>query len=229
MRILMAVGVFMALVACDTTIPGVGAWTGFGLTQTQDERDANLSREAIPPAQVISEETLAALEATKPQTPLETTALAEPVTEDEPLLATPDNPAPTIVDNPTISDENDFSVVETRRDIEDDAERLAHNRKQYRVIEATAIPKREDSQRPNIVSYAVQTNNPVGVRLYRRLSIAATARYTRNCAKFISPDKAQEEFLSRGGPQLDRFGLDPDGDGFACEWDPSPFRIAVGN
>ena len=32
-----------------------------------------------------------------------------------------------------------------------------------------------------------------------------------------------------GGPERDQFGIDPDGDGYACSWDPSPFRKAVGN
>ena len=32
-------------------------------------------------------------------------------------------------------------------------------------------------------------------------------------------------FLEAGGPKRDRKGLDPDGDGFACAWDPRPFRL----
>lgn len=55
------------------------------------------------------------------------------------------------------------------------------------------------------------------------------AKAQRNCAGYASPDQAQIDFLANGGPQRDRKGLDPDGDGFACGWDPSPFRSAVGN
>ncbi len=51
----------------------------------------------------------------------------------------------------------------------------------------------------------------------------------RNCAKYGSPDLAQMAFLSKGGPKRDRMGLDPDGDGYACSWDPAPFRQAVKN
>ena len=29
--------------------------------------------------------------------------------------------------------------------------------------------------------------------------------------------------------ERDRMGLDPDGDGFACAWDPAPFRLARQN
>mgnify|MGYP000454045377 CR=1 FL=1 len=49
------------------------------------------------------------------------------------------------------------------------------------------------------------------------------------CAKYASADLAQEDFLQRGGPERDRKGLDPDGDGYACNWDPTPFRAAAGN
>ena len=50
----------------------------------------------------------------------------------------------------------------------------------------------------------------------------------RNCADYRTPDEAQRDFLTRGGPERDSRGLDPDGDGFACGWDPAPFRAAVG-
>jgi hypothetical protein len=33
--------------------------------------------------------------------------------------------------------------------------------------------------------------------------------------------------LANGGPERDKEGLDPDGDGFACGWDPRPFRSAL--
>jgi len=30
-----------------------------------------------------------------------------------------------------------------------------------------------------------------------------------------------------GGPKMDPKGIDPDGDGFACYWDPKPFRSVL--
>ena len=30
-----------------------------------------------------------------------------------------------------------------------------------------------------------------------------------------------------GGPKVDPKGIDPDGDGFACYWDPKPFRSVL--
>ena len=43
-------------------------------------------------------------------------------------------------------------------------------------------------------------------------------------SKFKSKDEAQRKFLKDGGPYKDRFNLDPDGDGFACDWDPEIYR-----
>lgn len=40
----------------------------------------------------------------------------------------------------------------------------------------------------------------------------------RSCGEFTSPAAAQRVFLAAGGPERDTYGLDPDGDGFACAW-----------
>ena len=45
---------------------------------------------------------------------------------------------------------------------------------------------------------------------------------------FDAPHPIQEAFLDAGGPKRDPHALDPDGDGFACAWDPRPFRAARG-
>lgn len=128
--------------------------------------------------------------------------------------------------NPGISDEQDFEAVSARETIESDAERLREQRQQYKVIEPTAVPS-GSAGGPNIVQYALATTNNVGQQVYRRNTIFAQAKYQRNCAKYISSDRAQLDFLQNGGPQKDRLGLDPDGDGFACGWDPAPFRKAA--
>jgi len=77
-------------------------------------------------------------------------------------------------------------------------------------------------------AYALSTNNPLGTRVYRRSSRLNEDRYLARCAEFSSTDQAQAAFLAAGGPERDRRGLDPDGDGFACTWDPTPFRAARG-
>jgi Excalibur calcium-binding domain len=45
-----------------------------------------------------------------------------------------------------------------------------------------------------------------------------------SCSDFASQAAAQRYFLSHGGPSQDPAGLDPDGDGLACESNPAPYR-----
>ncbi|MBY6055489.1 hypothetical protein [Leisingera daeponensis] len=146
-----------------------------------------------------------------------------------PVDASPSNPAPQMTGNADISDENDFEAVSSRQSIESDAARLQRQRSQYQLVQPTAVPERSVDTGPNIVKYALSTSNPKGVRLYTRAGINLQARSARNCAEFASPDQAQTAFLESGGPERDRKALDPDGDGFACGWDPAPYRLAVQN
>lgn len=141
-----------------------------------------------------------------------------------PVQASPANPAPVTLNNPGISSENDFAAVSDRRSIESDAERIARNREAYQVIQPTAVPTRSGNSGPNIVDYALKTTHARGTRLYSRTGINLAAKAQRACARYPSPDQAQIDFLDSGGPQRDRLGLDPDGDGFACAWNPAPFR-----
>ncbi len=137
-------------------------------------------------------------------------------------VAAPANPA-----NPaTISDENDFAAVKARETIQSDAARIARNRAQYTVVQPTAVPERPASTGPNIVAFAVSTTHAPGTPVYRRSGLRGGDNAAR-CARYGSPDRAQEAFLDAGGPERDRLGLDPDGDGFACLWDPRPFRAAA--
>ncbi len=148
---------------------------------------------------------------------------------EQPLHASPSNPAPQVFSNPGISDENDFAAVDGRRSIEADAARRAQNKANYTVIQPTAVPARSGDTGPNIVAYALETKHPLGTKMYSRLKIGGAARYEKACAKFGSDEAAQRAFLEKGGPKTDRLGVDPDGDGYACQWDPSPFRVATGN
>jgi hypothetical protein len=145
-----------------------------------------------------------------------------------PVNASPSNPAPAIVENSAgISGENDFDAVASQRDIQADKALIAQNRAQYQVAEVTDLPERTTTG-PNIVQYALQTSNPVGNTIYNRSGLRAEARYAKSCGSYASPDLAQEAFLAAGGPERDRQGMDPDGDGYACGWNPAPFRAAKG-
>lgn len=131
-----------------------------------------------------------------------------------------------VASNPGISDEQDFEAVAGRETIESDAQRIAQNRAQYLQIEPTALPQRSGNSGPNIVEYAISTRNGLGEQLYSRSLIRLTSPEAA-CKRFRTADLAQEAFLRSGGPQRDPRGLDPDGDGFACAWDPRPFRTAL--
>ncbi len=127
-----------------------------------------------------------------------------------------------------LSDENDFAAVSDRQTIESDAARLARNSEAYQVIEPGDLPKRDGSNTVNIVEFALNSDNLLGSPVYSRFPVGGQTRFLQNCSKYPSSDIAQIEFLKRGGPKRDILGLDPDGDGFACFWDPLPFRQAVG-
>ena len=138
--------------------------------------------------------------------------------------ASPSNPAPLAVNNAGISDENDFGAVSGRQSIESDKARIAANRAQYAVVQPTALPSRSGTNQPNVVAYALETKHPRGTQVHRRLGFASAAKTSRNCAGYRTADEAQIDFLSRGGPTRDRLALDPDGDGYACGWNPSKYR-----
>ncbi|MFM7336016.1 MAG: hypothetical protein ACKO1H_16700 [Tabrizicola sp.] len=125
-----------------------------------------------------------------------------------------------------ISDEQDFSAVSARETIESDKERIARNRAEYVVVQPGALPTRPGDTGPNIVEFALATTHAPGVQMYKRSGLGIRD-VNAACGKYASPDQAQQDFLAKGGPDRDRMGVDPDGDGFACSWDPRPFRTAL--
>jgi hypothetical protein len=146
------------------------------------------------------------------------------------LQASPGNAAPVLVGtNPGgISDEQDFDAVSARESIESDAERRQEQQAAYEVIQPSALPDAPADTGPNIVQYALTAPNRLGQEYYSRFIWSGQGRFERNCAEYRSPDEAQRDFLARGGPERDPRGIDPDGDGFACGWDPTPFLQAAG-
>ena len=78
------------------------------------------------------------------------------------------------------------------------------------------------------MAFALATVHPVGTKVYRREGGVTPNEVARACGRYASPELAQEAFLAAGGPQRDRRGMDPDGDGYVCGWDPAPFRMARG-
>ena len=233
----------LAIAACSPSVPDSAAGVGFGdYNEYQAQQQARAQSNAVtpsPPANAVANEPLQSAAVGTPLTAIneqETIAqeaaatLAATRTNSgvAPLDASPSNPAPHTVETSTgISVENDFEAVDNVRTIESDAALIERNRAQYQVIQPTALPNRVNDAQPNIVAYALSTSHPVGTRVYSRVGINKDARFARNCAEYGSPDRAQQDFLSRGGPSRDRLGLDPDGDGYACNWNPAPFRNAT--
>ncbi len=80
---------------------------------------------------------------------------------------------------------------------------------------------------PNLFVYALATQHNVGETRFSRPNPLRWRRWEAACAQYPSQDLAQEAFLAAGGPDRDPNNLDPDGDGFACWWDPAPFRQAA--
>jgi hypothetical protein len=124
-----------------------------------------------------------------------------------------------------VSDEQDFEAVAARESIESDRARIERNRADYQIDQPGALPQRAGVG-PSIVEYALATQHPVGVKLFRR-SPLKFKKLDVVCAPYANEDLAQEAFLAAGGPDRDRMGMDPDGDGYACAWDPSPYRAAL--
>ncbi|MCU0906977.1 MAG: hypothetical protein MUF73_05900 [Rhodobacteraceae bacterium] len=223
----------VVLAACAPQVPNSAAGVGFN-----DYRDYTAAREAQLRGQpapggvaasggaAVAADTLAAL-GVQPQpgtvptgtgpSPIERSAAGS--------AGAMAGGAPIVPANPGISDEQDFAAVSARETIESDRERMARQRAAMEQVAPQPVPT-GSSGSANIVAYALATTHAVGQQRHRRVNLFGDGRSQANCARYASPDLAQEAFLSRGGPERDPQGLDPDGDGFACFWDPAPFRAA---
>ena len=232
------------LAACGTPVPDSNPNSGVGFSDYDSfsteraRRDAELQAmrpRPVPDGQVIAADTLTVLETgrriggTAPVGGVGGSTVQGTLgTSTAPAaVATASLDAVPVADNPNISDEQDFNAVASRESIESDAERIERNRETFEVVAPTAVPERSSTGRPNVVAFALATSHPVGTQVYRRSSTSVD-RFNRECAKYPSADRAQEAFLGFGGPQRDRRGMDPDGDGYACFWNPAPFRNARG-
>ncbi len=170
-----------------------------------------------------------------------------PIAPNEPLTAMPPATSPAIPDMPPetpavpqqpavaaepqshagISDEQDFAAVSSRESIESDKARMEQNKAQYQQVQPTELPERTGAAEAavDLVQYALNAPNRKGETIYPRSRIAL-ANSERACGRYDTPEAAQQAFMRSGGPQRDPKNLDPDGDGFACHWDPTPFQKA---
>ncbi|MEM8629633.1 MAG: hypothetical protein AAGF74_00215 [Pseudomonadota bacterium] len=208
MRVLGAIGLLGMLAACAEPAPPAPRGVGFGDYDAYATARIE-SQQSVQPGLVVSSESS---EGASPTGTNVAAASAVPPRIDAASAA-----------NPSISDEQDFDAVSNRQTIESDRERLERQREQFQVIEPAALPSRPGGG-ANVVAFALATSHEPGTQVYSRSGLTSSNRYARNCARYQSADKAQEAFLRAGGPERDSQGLDPDGDGYACGWDPRPFR-----
>lgn len=248
LAVMMLCGLAGGLVACGPRVPESGRESGResgpGFTDYNSylrDRSANPQAQApavVPEAPMAFSTDIAASAIANAEAGTTVAPLTAPLQPLDPMALASDRPrgnAPAGIAETTsemgfvtagVSDEQDFNAVSSRQTIESDKARIEANRAQYQVIQPGALPVRPGDTGPNIAQYAVATNNPVGVALYDRPSFYLV-NVKAACPKYPSPDVAQQAFLAAGGPQKDPKGLDPDGDGFACYWDPTPFRAAL--
>ena len=101
------------------------------------------------------------------------------------------------------------------------ARKLLAARENRIIINPDELIDIETNYKINIALYARKTENVLGKRSYSRLN---KKQKNDPCIRFSVSDDAQRYFLQKGGPEKDLYGLDLDGDGFACNWNPEPFK-----
>ncbi|MEM7489563.1 MAG: hypothetical protein AAF390_10625 [Pseudomonadota bacterium] len=230
-------GALLALAACDPPLPNSGPQgAGFDTpAQVNARREAALTQGTPTPAQTIAPPTATAeLPAQigpapggfgSPRSEAEDIAAQTRAALGRPAAIEPAAPVTADLDrdNPELSREQDFEVVSQQRDIEADAERLRAARRQYQLVTPVEL-QRPDDNGPNIIAYALNRAQPRGASgSFARNPLASNRRAEDRCLRYRTADVAQEDFLAAGGPERDRFGLDPDGDGNACAWDPATY------
>lgn len=78
---------------------------------------------------------------------------------------------------------------------------------------------------PRVAAFALRTTHQPGQRQWRRNPLRADGQSI--CTQFPSRDEAQDRFLRDGGPERDPNGMDADGDGFVCGFDPNALRASA--
>ncbi len=252
MRALLMISLACGLMACTPPVPDSGDGAGFQDYGTYLRNRSAASQATPTPAQTTGPSApldgfstgaaAAAIDRASGVTPAPAPVAQTPYVQ--PPLATaapatgarPRGNAPAGIQQETgevrvvtggVSDEQDFEAVKQRETIESDKARIERNRATYTVDQPGALPQRTgDAGGSAIVAFALATTHAPGTPMYQRSSLRLSSSQAA-CGRFASPDLAQEAFLANGGPERDRKSLDPDGDGFACSWDPRPFRTAL--
>jgi len=126
----------------------------------------------------------------------------------------------------TVSDEQDFASVVQRESIESDSQRIKENEENLLIYDPIDHP--DKAGQSDVVSFALNTKHTPGTVLFRRNTLFFSRdQYLERCDAYIDSEAAQQAFLDAGGPEKDDLKLDPDGDGFACSWNPVKYRLVL--
>ena len=121
-----------------------------------------------------------------------------------------------------------LSTIEQQNMEKEKAEKFLLAVRQKRiVIEPDFANELNQKSAVNIALYAIRSQNEVGQKIYERFKIKK--KKLDPCLRFVSTDDAQRFFLKNNGPKNDLWNLDPDGDGFACKWNPLQYRKILKN
>ncbi len=126
----------------------------------------------------------------------------------------------------SVSDEQDFASVVQRESIESDIQRIKENEDKLVIYDPIEHP--EKAGHKDVVSFALNTKHTPGTVLFRRNTVFFNRdKYLERCDTYVDSEAAQQAFLDAGGPEEDELNLDPDGDGFACSWNPEKYRLIL--
>ena len=126
----------------------------------------------------------------------------------------------------SVSDEQDFAAVVQRETIESDSQRIKEIEEKLVIYDPIDHP--DKAGQTDVVSFALNTRHTPGTVLFRRNTLFFNRdKYLERCETYVDSEAAQQAFLDAGGPEVDDLNLDPDGDGFACSWNPEKYRIVL--
>ncbi len=184
------------------------------------------------PADELAADVTEALRTTQPQspgsvvpvtgTPVQTAGVTPGATTTAAAQPDPFQQDIGIDPNDTSIDLNQSSQEEQKRQREIAERRRQAARDQLVIVQPEAVQQVDPNA--NVVQFARSTQHPVGTKVYNRPAFRDRVQSASVCRRFSSNDEAQRQFLANGGPSTDRYNLDPDGDGFACDFDPTTYR-----
>jgi hypothetical protein len=245
MRSAALVAVMLGLAACAPSVPPQGAgFSDFGTYQRN--REAQLTGTLPPPTGFDPARVGAAIDAADrpvgaplnaitPGAPVplgsSTGAVigADPFDPNRPRGNAPIGITETMSEmggNVGISDEQDFTAVAPARD---HRKRCAAHRAQPGAVSGGGTHCPAGAVGQHGAEHRGICAEPRRTPLASRCTTARASGSTRRKrpARAIARLTLRRRPSCAGGPRRDPLGLDPDGDGFACAWDPTPFRTAL--